>query len=145
MKKLLLAALLLSGLGACKKDRSPASLSPTGGTWSLTSSSVVYTSNGSSATTNKTIIPNTITLAFSDNGTVKLMKDKSLTGGGSSYFTNGTYTLTNGMISTSYPAGNYNGTDYTEISSSFTDSSLTLVHTEQGINSSAVTTDTYTR
>jgi hypothetical protein len=146
MNKLLLAGLLLS-LSACKKD-TKGPLSPTSGTWSLISSIlVVYQNNGSSATTNKTIIPNAITLAFSGDGTVKRM-DKSLTGGGSSssyYYTIGTYTLTNGVITTSYPGINYNGTLYPEASTLFTNNSLTLVHTEQGANSSAVTTDTYTR
>jgi hypothetical protein len=144
MKKFLLASLLLS-LSACKKD-TKGPLSPTGGTWSLISSTlVVYQNNGSSATTNKTVIPNAITLAFSGDGTVKRM-DKSLTGGGSSYYyTIGTYTLTDGIITTSYPGISYNGTLYPETSTLFTNNSLTLVHTEQGANSSAVTTDTYTR
>jgi hypothetical protein len=111
----------------------------------LTSSSLTYTSSGSSTTTNKTVVPNTITLAFSDDGTVKLMREKSLTGGGSSYFNLGTYILTNGVITTAYRAGSVNGTDYTETSTVFTDHDLTLVHTEQGATTSIITTDTYIR
>jgi len=144
---LLTAGLLLAGCSKGGGDPAPASVSPTGASWSLNSSTTVTTPNsgGSPSTQSKSFGTGAINVQFTSDGKVVQTRDKSTTATGSNQVVSGTYTYSAGVVSTSYPGAGANGTAYSETSSSLTNNSLVLVHTDQTSSNKYVTTDSYSR
>jgi hypothetical protein len=146
MKKLLLAGLATLSFAGCSKndDAKPAAASLVGGTWTLTSQTIVVTPKGGGTSTTYTqrVVPNTVKLTYLANGNYHVYFDKSISATGTTTTTDGTYTYSGNTIT--YLINNNTSTARVDV---LTSTNLTHVATSEDVAGTQVnvTTNTYTR
>jgi hypothetical protein len=144
MKKTLLFLLPALALGSCSKN-SPTPTASLVGTWMLTSKTTVNTpKDGRPATTYpQTVVPNTVKLTYTANGTYEAVFDKSISATGVTETNSGNYTYSNNTVTYSR-AGFASTTAQVTV---LTNTDLTHVVTTEPLDHSyvSVTTSTYSR
>jgi hypothetical protein len=146
MKKTLLLLLPVLALGGCSTSNpAPAPTASLVGTWMLTSKTTVNTpKDGRPATTYpQTVVPNTVKLTYSANGTYEAVFDKSVSSTGVTETNSGNYTYSNNIVTYSRSGFASTNAQVTVL----TNSDLTHVVTTEPLDHSyvSVTTSTYTR
>ena len=146
MKKYLLFFLPALTLGSCSTSSpAPTPAASLVGTWMLTSKTTVNTpKDGRPPTTYpQTVVPNTVKLTYSANGTYEVVFDKSISATGVTETNSGNYTYSNNTVTYSRPGFASSTAQVTVL----TNADLTHVVTTEPLDRSyvSVTTNTYTR
>lgn len=146
MKKALLLLLPALALGSCSNgSTNPTPTASLVGTWMLTSKTTVNTpKDGRPPTTYpQTVVPNTVKLTYSANGTYEAVFDKSISATGVTETNSGNYTYSSNTVTYSRPGFASSTAQVTVLTSS----DLTHIVTTEPLDHSyvSVTTSTYAR
>ncbi|MGI4863067.1 MAG: lipocalin family protein [Janthinobacterium lividum] len=146
MKHTLLFLFPVLALASCSKSSSdPAPAASLVGTWALTSKTTVNTPKDGRAPTTypQPVVPNTVKLTYSANGTYEAVFDKSVSATGVTEINSGNYTYSGNTVTYSRPGFTSSTAEVTVLTSA----ALTHVVTTEPLDHTyvSVTTSTYTR